>query len=516
MALPSAETIAGWQDHAAALAWSGVTEKAFGALAAPLGGPESWKDLALFPPDIFEAAVTAARVEEKALTPLEAAQLGRLWRVARREAALSYDDPLDPRTKPAPTTPTTSSSALPSGHPTSLSGKKLKAAHYVEQGDESEFAVVDPPTMTLWHTAYERAAGGPPPEEEEATAEQVSVLSGRIKAGSPYVDFALWLPFARRISRSLKFRTWTMQPDGTFLARELAGPSNYAAWESSFNVYVTAMIMLVQWFLAGAAEYRNRIKTLAAEWPDAWGLVYQADDKGRSQGLERSRRNIDSAVADGRPAPGNVRPVEGKPWAAAFSAIARDEDYWNREVAKPAMAWLARGARGEQLTLEERTLLKRGATALEDLAPDFTDRPEGALAAPGRQKAKRKGQMERLRQRLRDTAPGDRGGDRGQGGRGKGDGKGGGKGGKGDKGGGKGPSGKGARGHTRDRSGTEICFGWNRRGWGACGQDPAPAPCPAGRAHCCEHCLSSDHRGAECPQRGYRRTARQAAKQLES
>ena len=381
MALPTAETIAGWQDHAAALGWSGIAANVFNALAAPLGGPESWKDLALFPPDIFEAAVSAARVEEKALTPLEAAQLGRLWRVARREAALSHDDPLDPRLKPAPSTPTRSSSALPAGHPIHLSRKKLKAAHYVEQGDDSEFTVVDAPTMTLWHTAYENAAGGPPPEEEEATAEQVSVLSGRVKAGSPCVDFALWLPFAWRISRSFKYRTWIMQLDGTFFAKELAGPNNYAAWESSFNVYVTAMIMLGQWFRAGAAEYRNRIKSLAAEWPDARSPVYQADGKARSQGLERARRHIDAAIVDGRPAPGNVRSVEGKPWAAAFSAMARDEDYWNREVAKPAMAWLARGACGEQLTLEERTLLKRGATATEDLAPDYADLPEGALAA---------------------------------------------------------------------------------------------------------------------------------------
>ena len=99
--------------------------------------------------------------------------------------------------------------------------------------------------------------------------------------------------------------------------------------------------------------------------------------------------------------------------------------------------------------------------------------------------------MERLRQRLKDSTQGDGGGEDD----GKGGGKGGGKGrlkggGKGDKGGG-----KGKWKHNRDRPGTEICFG------GTCGQDPAPASCPASQAHRCEQCLSSDHRGADCLQR---------------
>eukprot|EP00972_Heterocapsa_arctica_P042265 6230438-Heterocapsa_arctica.AAC.1 len=61
-----------------------------------------------------------------------------------------------------------------------------------------------------------------------------------------------------------------MQPDGTFLSRELSGPSCYDSWECSFNVFATAMIMLGQWFLAGPNEYRNKVKQLSAEWPDCW------------------------------------------------------------------------------------------------------------------------------------------------------------------------------------------------------------------------------------------------------
>ena len=98
--------------------------------------------------------------------------------------------------------------------------------------------------------------------------EQLSVLNTRLTSGNCNVDFALWQPFARRVARSIKFRAWVPQPDGSYLAKELAGPGSYEAWESSFNVYVTAMIMLGHWTFAGAGEYRNRVRQLNAEWPD--------------------------------------------------------------------------------------------------------------------------------------------------------------------------------------------------------------------------------------------------------
>eukprot|EP00974_Lingulodinium_polyedra_P049926 4802898-Lingulodinium_polyedra.AAC.1 len=83
------------------------------------------------------------------------------------------------------------------------------------------------------------------------------------------------------------------------------------------------------------------------------------------------------------------------------------------------MAWLARGAKGEQATPEDRALAKRGLGTAE-LEKDVAESPEGALR-PAR-KAKRQGQVERLKNRLKEAnagggppPPSPAGGDKGKG-----------------------------------------------------------------------------------------------------
>ena len=53
---------------------------------------------------------------------------------------------------------------------------------------------------------------------------------------------------------------------------------------------------------------------------------------------------------------------------------------------------------------------------------------------------------------------------------------------------------------THDESGKELCFSWTNR-VGDCGNLPPKAPCPKGRVHKCQVCLSPEHRASACPQR---------------
>ena len=50
--------------------------------------------------------------------------------------------------------------------------------------------------------------GAPPQDEEEATDAQLAALYQRVYAQklAPYVDFAAWLPFGRRVQKNQKFR----------------------------------------------------------------------------------------------------------------------------------------------------------------------------------------------------------------------------------------------------------------------------------------------------------------------
>ena len=59
-----------------------------------------------------------------------------------------------------------------------------------------------------------------------------------------------------------------------------------------------------------------------------------------------------------------------------------------------------------------------------------------------------------------------------------------------------GDKGKGKGKQSKDASGIETCYSWRFR-QGSCKGDNA---CPNNRAHCCQWCLSTQHRTMDCPQ----------------
>ena len=53
--------------------------------------------------------------------------------------------------------------------------------------------------------------------------------------------------------------------------------------------------------------------------------------------------------------------------------------------------------------------------------------------------------------------------------------------------------------HSKTRDGKAVCYSWNNK-QGKCAGVAPGKPCPSGRAHACQKCLSDRHRSAECPQ----------------
>lgn len=210
---------------------------------------------------------------ERPLSPLEAAQVGSLWRLARRKVGSNFDDPFEDLAPAAQNAPPGS---LPPAGAFSSGNRKLKTSHFCDQADDTEVLRAEPPTVAKWYSNYSRIMHGDPPEDMEPTEDQVTVLNARIKGnGVPYCDFAIWTPCNTKIARSLKFRAWIPQADGTFLAKELAGPNGFVPWESSFNVFGVAMMMLNQMMPATVTEYLQRIRSLSLDWPESWGWSTQ-------------------------------------------------------------------------------------------------------------------------------------------------------------------------------------------------------------------------------------------------
>lgn len=223
--------------------------------------------------------------------------------------------------------------------------------------------------------------GAAPEEEEEATDSQLAALYKRTieLKQAPYCDFSVWTPFGRRALRSQKFRTYVPLGDGSYLVKKLPGPQNLQQWMASWRVFKVASISLRILSLAALQQYEKLIEKLTLHWPQAWGLIALADDKGRAERLEKIRRNIMVDLQAGRAAP--VDWDEANPWSVCFKIFSKDENFWSEHVRHPASAWLAAGGRGAPVAPSDviaLTHLAGGAEAVTVLKEEIPERKQSS------------------------------------------------------------------------------------------------------------------------------------------
>ena len=385
-----------------ALAFTKITEiRAFARLEeAPFAAWEArigdLKDhvplLALLQPDVVRAAATQARItlpasvagtapegaaapqSERQLGPLEASQVGLVWRIARRISLAKAGIPwgqvidIDPLQE-MPSSSAVVAPALPGPSPSTLvvtaapKERAIKVSAVLDQGDDSEVRIASTAEHSTWIQNYISSALAPPPEECEPTLEQLSALNYRVTSLglSPYADFAVWNPYGRKGLRAAKFRAWYPMGDGTFASKEVPGPENLVQWEASFRVFAVACIMLQIVGRASLDMYQDTIRRLVSTWPDCWHLVALADDKMRAEHVIRIKRNIEADIAGGRPPDPDWNAFA--PWSCALRRAAQDDRFWDLQVRHPAVAWVARAGHGVGSELPARTLLPRSSRA---------------------------------------------------------------------------------------------------------------------------------------------------------
>lgn len=312
MAFPSEATAIAFASLSDIVDHVGMSPEAFAAVVAKTGDPaDKHHNWALLDAATIRAAVAAARHGPQeapvALTPMQAAQVGLTWRIARRIAfvqgggtwsAWPDTNPLaDPLLAPA------GQQVLPVqgtgyGGPSPLT-RTVKVGAVLDQGDTSKVKLANSDQWDRWHAAYVTVTGEPPDHHLEPTLEQISALQHRTASTAdgglelePYADFAARVPFGRRGLRAMKFRTWAPAGDGTYFSRELPGPSTPQQWEAAWDLFTVAAIMLDIASPMILDRYKKHIKALVTEWADCWHLNALADDKMRAEQWERIRRHI--------------------------------------------------------------------------------------------------------------------------------------------------------------------------------------------------------------------------------
>ena len=225
---------------------------------------------------------------------------------------------------------------------------KIKLGLVARQGDDTEVVIVGDAIMSAGTARWEAifGVGKRPNPDAEATDTQITCLKFMIDSGqAPTVDFALWGPHGHRMERKFRLSGVVFDKDGHMRTVEIAGPPTLAVWLLSWEVYVTACIMLNIFDLGTLLAYKTLILTLHGRYgPQVWLLLYQADTRFRQEHLVRMKRRLafehDKALASN----GTTAFDKDRPWDLAMSEGTEDKSWWNHEFTEPAVMLLARTA----------------------------------------------------------------------------------------------------------------------------------------------------------------------------
>ena len=445
--------------------------------------PDDLRALAGLPPSLVAASVGEVRLPDgNRLTLIQASQVGLVYRAARRPLFVQGGGDASQWIDPNPwesqgTTPSTTSLPAPS---TSSNEVKMKFTHILDQSDDSEFQIVTDMVKARWMQRYIDVTGGLPCEETEPTKEQLSALHRRVHqlASPPYADFSVFTPFGKKMYRSTRYRTYIPNLDGTFLMREVPGPSNYTQWLACFRVWKVAMVMLDCIPIAPLQQYEIHIEKLVKLYPTSWHLVVSAEDKARSDHLARLQLKATLDHQTGKSTPMGWDP-HAPSWGPLFRQLLDDQPFWAENVHNPALVWLAHGSKGPPKTPSEQVAsleLSGGEQSLK-IEKEPASSATGSTT-PTRKQQVNKDRREARKKRLkadREELTRLRGDHSTSSTKGKGKGKG--------------------------NQSEQICYSWNN-GNPPCGGLPPGSTCQGKvvRLHKCSKCGSPGHPSKDCNQ----------------
>ena len=107
----------------------------------------------------------------------------------------------------------------------------------VDQTSKAVVKILPNAQLKKMRARFVKHNGVKPTEDEDVTKEQLSALFVAVFTMiSVYADFALWVPFWRRMLKKKRFMGVVPDEHGELHTVELLGPSCFDAWESCYNV----------------------------------------------------------------------------------------------------------------------------------------------------------------------------------------------------------------------------------------------------------------------------------------
>ena len=324
--------------------WAGVTGDLLANLNTALGTPTKLRDIAFIARPSWDRAVAALKVPEpppagapagtppnlRDLTPVEASIVEVFRRVVLLRLGIQPDLPGATSipvavTGPSPFPP---AEALMQQPPTSpATTRKLKLSSVVDPTLDAEIQQLEQGEVTKMYTEYKQRFGDHPSPDIEPTADQLSGLAQLIKSkAAPYTDFSIWGPHGLRALRKSVFTSYMLNAStGEWSKKESPGPPDIGAWEKEYKTFRCAMLLLEAADPERLDGYLDFIKDIHGQFgAEAWGIIYRADIRMRSEFFERIRRSLSESP--------NYGFTEAAPWSADFAAAIRESEFWAKEV----------------------------------------------------------------------------------------------------------------------------------------------------------------------------------------
>ena len=115
---------------------------------------------------------------------------------------------------------------------------KIKLSVVLDQAKDQEVPMLTEEALVTARKRWTSIHDEPPLRASDPTDAQLTALNFVVQAGlAPYADFALWGPFGARHEKRMRFTARLMDGAGSWVAKEIAGPSSIDSWRESWAVY---------------------------------------------------------------------------------------------------------------------------------------------------------------------------------------------------------------------------------------------------------------------------------------
>ena len=281
------------------------------------------------------------------------------------------------------------------------------------------------------------------------------------------------------MARQLKLTVHHITPGGDYVPYEVPGPPSFLEWLAAYRVFSIGMRALRAATSTRLLIYQNKVGKFNDTYGQVcWWLVAQADQRMRTEQLERIRRKAEEE-RNAAVATGGVHPFDPLvPWDYCLKAAAADKTFWDEEIDRKCVLFITHLKTQKQLTDPGHGLLISEPPSRQSASGGAGNSSGGPRRGGARNSRGRGTSGGAETQGQHSSTRGDKR-----------------RGGGISKGGGKGKA-KQPDGRWRvTEGGIEICYIWNH-GEGGCSDI-----CANGRAHMCEWCRSPKHRSIACSQK---------------